>query len=134
MSGLYAAVEQFVKDNYPITGREIYGHIPFSDASIRVALSSMRKKGQRKIYISGWVWEDYGHMLRCLPQYSPGNLQDAKKPPKRTTLEHRQRHRNKKRHRVNSVFSLATNVDDRRLTLRKRPDSRREARTVGQSS
>jgi hypothetical protein len=122
VSGLFEAVAEFINDNYPVTVREIYGNIPFAEASIRVAVSEMRRKGAKRFYISGWVWEDYGHMLRCLPQYAPGNHGDVPKPPKRTMQQHRRRHMAKKRVRVNSVFSLGVKIDDRRTTTRKRED------------
>jgi hypothetical protein len=124
MSGLYLAVEKFIEENQPVTVRDIYGHIPYTDASIRVAVSTLKTE-KKKLYIDAWVWEEYGHMTRALAQYAFGDAPDAKKPPKRSLKQHQDRHRAKKAVRVNSVFALATPVDDRRLTNRKRPDRTR---------
>jgi hypothetical protein len=127
MSGLFAAVEKFVEENGPITGREIYGNIPYSDGSIRVALSYLRRT-KKSIHISGWIWEEYGHLIRALAQYSPGAGKDVKKPAPRTKAQHRRRHKDKKRVRVSSIFELGTPRDERRLTSRRRPDLAREAK------
>lgn len=81
MSGLFAAVEKFVEENGPITGREIYGNIPYSDGSIRVALSYLRRT-KKSIHISGWIWEEYGHLIRALAQYSPGPAKMSRSPPR----------------------------------------------------
>lgn len=122
MSGLMRDVEQFIVDNYPVTVRDIYGKLPYADNSIRVAVSTLHSNKNKRVYVSGWVWQEYGHLIRALAEYSPGNRFDAKKPPRRTMADHRKRHRAKKRCRVNSVFMLGVPVDDRRVSRRERKD------------
>lgn len=126
--GLYAAVEKFIEENVSVTTRDLYEALDYSEGSIRAALSDL-KKNHRKIYVSGWVWEERGHLLRLLAEYSPGTGVTPKKPPKLTPKDHRRRHRKKKLGRVNSVFQLARCVEDRRVTTRKRAAPQMPART-----
>lgn len=127
-SGLCAAVEEFIKENGPVTVREIYGNVPFTESSIRVALSYLCRDAKR-IHVHSWEEYEYGHLLRALAKYAHGRGRNAPKPPRRTRQEHKRRHHAKKKVRVNSVFQLGISADERRVTARKRLDMQKPART-----
>lgn len=119
--GLFYDVLEFIKANGPCTVRDIYAGVDYPENSVRVAVSALKKE-YKCIYIKKWVRENDTFCNRALASYAVGDAPDAKKPRPLPRSAYAQRHRERKRLLVNSVFALGKCVDDIRVTTRKRPD------------
>lgn len=104
----------------PMSAREVAEHMGISYSFGRAAVSYC--KNLKQIYIHSYRRDEDGGRLYPRALYAAGNLPDAKKMKPLPVSAYRKRHTKKKQAIVNSVFGLATPVDHRRLTQRKRPD------------
>lgn len=124
-NGLFESVRRYIEENGPVMSRDIYGKVPFTDSSIRTAIHALHKI-HGLVHIARWsrIRNATGADYKSMALYMIGSGEDAPKPERLSMKVSRRRHRAKKRTQyiVNSVFSLGANLDDRRTTLRKRPD------------
>lgn len=111
---------KIIEEFGPLSAREVAEHMGISYSFGRAAVSYC--KNLKQIYVSEYRRDEDGGRLYPRALYMPGNLPDAKKPKPLPESVYRKRHVKKKQAIVNSVFGLATPVDHRRLTQRKRPD------------
>ena len=102
----YRLIERALKDNGPMSARELSEEIGMSLRLTQGALGWIRTERPGTIYIHGWQHEQCVSRLNMNAVYALGNKPDAKRLKPMTGAQRCKRWRHKRKSQVASVFHL----------------------------
>lgn len=98
-----------------MTSRDVAEALGIKHNYVRVICSVLHTSG--RIHVSGYRREEVNGRLYPRAVYRLGAGVDAKRPKPLSDAEYNRRYRQRTRGMINSVFALAGNVSDRRVSM-----------------
>ena len=126
-------VTNAIKEMGPMTAEEFAQEreIPLNHARAYISYCKVRKL----VYVLKYKREsEVGNVAYPRAVYALGDKPDAPKPERWPLQVTNKRHRDKKRKRVTSIFTMGVPVDALRITTQKRPDVSERNRKKRESS